>query len=123
MTTENKALIANFMEYPGDGNGLYFTPNDVSEKLVSPDELPYDTDWNWIMSVVEKIEGLNLPDEKTEDYSLNVHIEYGDCWMTRDDDDETKLLFWHHSENSGDKKGSVVNSILEFINWYNTQSK
>ena len=49
----NNEMIANYMEYPGDGKGLYFAPD--SEELVSADDLPYHSSWIWLMEVFNKL--------------------------------------------------------------------
>ncbi len=76
------------------------------------EELKFDSDWNWIMEVVEKIEQTYV----TDSYSrLN-------------DDDKHEFNIWNKTTTEicgrGDtKKEAVVQAIWEFLNYYNKKSK
>lgn len=100
-TEENNTLIANFMEYPGDGTGLYFTPHDSSEKLVSPGELPYHTSWDWIMPVVQKC----LDSTPGTNYSKSERFQ-----------SYLGVMDFRSIE-------AIYEAVVQFINWYNTQEK
>jgi hypothetical protein len=93
-TLKNNRLIAEFMNYNLEivNNEVYFTHDDMLESL-SDEELHYDTDWNWLMEVVEKIEKVG----KTE-FKFSVEFE------------KVKL-----SSNIE----SVYNACIEFVKWYN----
>jgi len=115
METENNKLIAEFMEYPGDGEGLYFDiESDII--LIQANKLPYSTDWNWLMEVVEKIESL-------------TDINSNGCFMELESigfnakfifDDGTRIL----KDSKGETKiEAVYNACVEFIKWHNNQIK
>ena len=52
---ENNILIAKFMTLQENKGSYYFPKND---EWIPNVELEYDTSWNWLMPVVEKIESL-----------------------------------------------------------------
>lgn len=104
-TTENNKLIAEFMEYPSNGFGKYICP--VKDIPVEADELPYHTSWDWLMPVVEKIEGCDgVSDEEV------VTIEYHDC-----------IIPYHQGEiraiGADSKIDAVYQAVVAFIKWYN----
>jgi hypothetical protein len=103
MKTDNE-LIAEFMEYPSDGSGLFFTPHDSSNDLVSPTELPYKTSWDWLMPVVEKIE--SLPNELCAEY----------FWNTDDSKKHNDFRIFRVPNIT-----QLFNEIVEFIKWFNEQ--
>jgi len=57
-TTENNKITAEFMGYKEYNHGSYktFSKDDKSHYFDST--LQYDSDWNWLMPVIEKIESL-----------------------------------------------------------------
>ena len=62
MTTENNKIIAKFMGYIDNGcseEGFLINPTtNYDEDII---ELKFNSDWNWLMEVVEKIESLKSP--------------------------------------------------------------
>jgi hypothetical protein len=97
-TLENNRLIAEFMNYNLEivNNEVYFTHDDMLESL-SDEELHYDTDWNWLMEVVEKISDILH-------YSLNATLDF------LSEKQESDGLY---------TKEEVYNACVEFIKWYN----
>ena len=100
MNTENNKLIADFMKlsYIDDtkyienlkemkSNGLYF------EQGYMTSELKYDTDWNWLMKVVEKILDISLNLD-----SMEMYYNITDCIPNI-----TQAHF----------------AVVDFIKWYN----
>jgi hypothetical protein len=72
----------------------------------------FDTDWNWLMEVVEKIETLD-----DEDFNFNISITGVE--ISNVNNFETIVLY-----NSGANKITVVyDACIEFIKWYNQQEK
>jgi hypothetical protein len=94
--------------------------------------LEFDTDWNWIMPVIEKIESL---DESETHYqwehidgstisnfvNYEVDIERNECriWMNLELDPPDLVA----KGEMGNKKESTVHAIWEFLNWYNEKNK
>lgn len=71
--------------------------------------LRYDSDWNWLMPVVEKIESIN--------YS-SVQIKEGLCHISYHDTNG----YWNHKKIDGHPKIiSTHKAVIEFIKWYNSQ--
>jgi hypothetical protein len=91
---EGNTLITEFVEYPGDGKGMYF---DNLNQLVFPEDLPYHRDWNWLMTAIKKI--------------LNIVSELDD--MER---------FWQITDQIPDIR-EVYRQVIYFIKWYNTKEK
>lgn len=106
-TTENNKLIAEFI-----GCKAIFKDKKEYQMVThenmcyGANELQYHKDWNWLMEVVEKIESLdnnfiiegnkgfiNIPQRKQVEVRKETKIE------------------------------AVYNACVEFIKWYNKQSK
>jgi hypothetical protein len=115
---ENNKLIADFMglRYAEDSvyidtlkemkaNGVYF------EQGYMASELKYDTDWDWLMAVVEKIESLGNEFFIVESRCIIAH--------NTDKSIETIIYF----ENMGKKIDACYDSVVQFIKWYNEQTK
>lgn len=94
---ENNKLIAEFMDYE-----------------CGSDWEKFQTSWDWLMPVVEKIESLNFNDSKG-DYSFNVFIIYGDCSIKDDEEIRNGLWICKHSLDSMSKIESTYNAVVEFI--------
>ena len=104
---DNK-LVGEFM-------GLHFHGANENSTIIdgcemSLDGLVYDTDWNWLMSVVDKIESMGWRFLIVED---EVDIE--SHW-----DNPIDKSFGTYCE-SGIKIKSTYRAVLEFIKWHNKQ--
>jgi hypothetical protein len=114
-TLENNKLIADFMGMViSSVPNKYWTEKNHESighgKLV---ELKYDTDWNWLMDVVESI---NI----TDDYRFSIQINTMDTYVH--DAKTNKYIF--RSEAKWQPKellNSVYEAVIEFIKWYNNQ--
>lgn len=103
-TTENNIKFAKFLG--GWKQDKYFvieTPFFKSLKscILSPTELKFNSDWNWLMQVVEKIESLS-----TEQKVIN--------WSR-----QNKNIFDFKLTES--KIEAVYIACISFIDWYNEQ--
>lgn len=116
-TTENNKLIAEFMGYhyvaETTSTHDYFM---VKGRYIRPDGIIFDTDWNWLMRVVEKIENTKY-DNLTFDVFISknkTHIHYSanNEWFSN--------IFLHEGKT---KIENTYNACVEFINWYNEQNK
>ncbi len=101
---ENNKIIAEFMGLSKNRH-LYESP--ISGKYI--EVLKYDTSWNWLMEVVEKIESLPNGRFKIEIYNNICRI------YDHEEFDEIVEL----SEKT--KIEATYNACVEFINWYNQQ--
>ncbi|HEY6143774.1 MAG TPA: hypothetical protein VIV55_10220 [Flavobacterium sp.] len=116
-TTENNKLIAEFMgakdlhntnEYELYGFIEDIDDGEDEQHHFTPEQMLFDSDWNWLMEVVGKIEGLN--------YWVN-RID-GDVWIV----DNNKEIIINNQYHSGGIE-AVYKSVLEFVKWYNEQEK
>ena len=124
METDN-ILIAKFMgeklpyinnqgrfEYMVEGAGLISSTN--AEDLYKFLKYNYNTDWNRLMQVVEKIESLD-----SGIYTLI--FQQKSCLIWNNDKGE-ELEFFNSSFKAETKIEAVYNACLEFIKWYNENS-
>ena len=121
MTTENNKIIAEFMGWEIKN---YSTP--ISD-IVTPygqlteTQLKFNSDWNWLMEVVEKIESLE-DTERFEITNSGVNITH---YQTK----EVKFIYNGYHTNKGmylltekavdTKIEAVYMAVVEFIKWYN----
>lgn len=116
MNTENKKSIAEFLGarevYDGEFEmyGIIEVINDGEDEqhFFKPDEMPFDSDWNWLMEVVERIE----IDNSIEFYICQQRVNIA---HNTDDSIETFIIV----DITGTKKQAVYNACVEFIKWYN----
>jgi hypothetical protein len=103
-TTENNKIIAEFMEINTAFDDT-FSINPMT-KYGCWEKMKYDTDWNWLMEVVEKIESLGY-DLFIETFEVRIE-KY------------RETLFRQHTKVSNQTKiKAVYNACVEFIKWYN----
>jgi len=109
---ENNRLIAEFMNYNLEivNNEVYFTHDDMLESL-SDEELHFDTDWDWLMTVVDKIENYN---EFT-----SVLFYPNSCTIIKSREFPADDNYFEISIDSFTKIEAVYNACVEFIKWYN----
>ena len=125
---ENNKIIAEFLDWEFDDLSETFETPFL--KLVDPQafgdeqfscklqdfELEFHSDWNWLMSVVEKIE--NLQDENNCAI-YNVQIEQSFTEIIDNHTSETII----YDIDADSKIEAVYNTVIEFIKWYNEQNK
>ena len=108
MNTEtNNKLMAEFMGLTRDrpSPDMFFNMEDCPNAVSF--EVKYNTDWNWLMAVVEKIESM--------DFVLN--IRQGHVSIVNN---SGKTPFYTGSDIVEESKiESVYNTCIEFIKWYN----
>jgi hypothetical protein len=108
-TTENNRLIAEFLEFQQTNIGWYDTEEVLlrTERDNTFDDLKFHTDWNWLMKVVDKIEGYNYGATLfiIEDERCHVNTQNG---FEIDSVGHTKIE-------------AVYNACVEFVKWYNEQ--
>ena len=107
-TEETNKVIAEFMEHKPTFE-VYI--DDVLTTLERPVK-NYNSDWNWLMEVVEKIENLSKEGE-TYMFSItkfSARVTYKGSRIVDLPIDNTKIE-------------AVYNACVEFIKWYNEQNK
>ena len=130
METAN-ILIAKFMgeklpyinnqdrfEYMVEGAGLISSTN--VEDLYRFLRYNYNTDWNRLMQVVEKIESLGYR-TLTENECFMITKSKLSSFDVRSKDDYNTIFSDNYEINhyGGSKKENVYNACVEFIKWYN----
>lgn len=105
---DNNKLIAEFMglETP---DGIYFeylTKDGHRSELTHFMLLKYHLEWNWLMSVVDKIQSI-------EDGYYCVTIDHNVCTIWNED------FTYNESEISYSTMDAVYKAVVLFINWYN----
>ena len=101
---ESNKLIAEFMGFQETSIGWYDADECLHEKDNTFDTLRFDTDWNWLMPVVEKIENYN------DGYTL-VIIEDERCHINTQNGYKVDVVM--HT-----KIRAVYDSCCNFIEWY-----
>ena len=125
---QDNKLIAEFMGYHYVAETKithdYFI---VKGRYIRPNGIKFDTDWNWLMDVVDKIESLGATTRVKSNYNqfikANVHqvtieIEKGEL-------SEGNKVFWgdgfiyqNHSNSNVRKIEAYYESVVNFIKWY-----
>lgn len=105
---EGNKLIADFMNYPkeGEGSAYYYAMKHCYEN----NNMKYHTSWDWLMPVVEKIHA---------ETDVWVTIMYNCCkmhWMTIGVHEPIMI-------DEVPTVEAVYTAILQFITWYNQQPK
>lgn len=116
-TTENNKLIAEFMGLVRSSVvDKYWTEKDSEGIGIGQlKELRYDTDWNWLMEVVEKIESIIFDNNNSFNVTIGstnycvIQDSNGDTYESVEDYGETKLL-------------TTYKAIVKFIKWYNEKN-
>lgn len=128
---EKNKLIAEFMgvfdKILSTGNihswsdaPFYYTTEDTKEKVIKNicKYSKYDSDWNWLMQVVEKIHSMQ---------SYGVLINPNGTYI-QDEDDKVICMTFKNEEVNGEIISSsnieaTFNCCVEFIKWYNELNK
>lgn len=112
MKTDNE-LIAEFMGFPAEYQDLKFTGGYETKKR----KVKYDTSWDWLMPVVEKITNIYCKDiennwthEEGRKFNSVLDIKLSVA-STPDSDYENEGIDFVHYK------------VVEFIKWYNEQKK
>lgn len=118
-TQENNKLIAEFLGVYQDDKGYWGFTNTKEHQRWHTDRFldatHYDTDWNWLMDVVSKIESIVWED--LNDTSFNVTIGATSYCVIQDNNGGVIEIIGQGST----KIESVYKACVEFIKWYNEQ--
>ena len=105
-TEKSNKLIAEFMGivYPKLNNVIV-----IDNVVVKEHELKYNISWDWLMPVVEKIEG-----QQTDNglFEFRIHIEKT---LIVSSEDFTTYI----ESDGGNRFENTYNAVVEFINEYN----
>lgn len=125
MTTKEKnKLLAEFLELkPINVFGRYsISKNHIHVNCETEEEAfesfcksaKFDTDWNWLMEVVEKIENLN-------EY-ISIYLYPQGCTISKCKEFEGDKDYFDISIDGDSKIEAVYNACVEFIQWYYRQN-
>lgn len=114
-------LIAEFMGATAYKHGIFEAvnfPEATKEGFKSYDliYLQYHSSWDWIMTVVEKIESLSY--NKGRHYY--IHITQSHVQFLIDRTNETPFSKWGSTNN---KLQAIYKAVIQFIKWYNERKQ
>lgn len=128
-TIEDNKLIAEFIGYPKNtykevgaklvDNIYVWYLNDMDHYYINGDwidevQLRFDTDWNWIMKAVDKIESMSYA--KGRHYYLLIDQSHVQIRI-----DRMNYQPYGKWGSTNDKLKAIHNAVIEFINFYNRQ--
>lgn len=130
---ENNMLIAKFMGLEHENNGLHFkvrfTENISRSYSYKNEDFKFDISWDWLMPVVDKIEGLEFKNKDASTLYYDVMI-LPDAIIIQRNDTEESLIVVNKSEGVGvlynhrvmlfeNKKIALYEAVVEFITFFN----
>lgn len=95
--------------------GFYCANIKNCKEVSFKNDLKYNLSWDWLIPVVEKIEGFIF--ENDEYYNFQI---LGGCCVYIISSHGNELIT---SDNGRSKLECVYNAVIEFILWYNQQNK
>lgn len=106
---DNNKLIAEFMGLVRSSvvDRYWTEKNSEGIGVGQLKELRYDTDWNWLMKVVDRINALNNV--------LSINENY--VYITNNERSEVLV-----DVVAGDMLEATYRAVVEFINYYNKQN-
>ena len=123
MNVENNKIIAEFLKLEKDNLGNYFIKDWGFE---TTENFKFDTDWNWLMTVLEKIK--NIPNKEVQGmlrYEFDVILDVPHAQIVQ----SYKLYFGDKTDKYFDVikyEGTFIentfNACVEFIKFYNLNS-
>ena len=118
---EFNKLCAEFLGWNLE-DGYYNRDMHHEYSFVKDDELKFHSDWNWIIEVVEKIENLRGVTVETNnnwvgEFTIVIRCSgYSGTYYKSINKPRVS-----HGQDFRTKKEAVVESIWQFLNWYNEQ--
>ena len=107
---ENNKLIAEFLGLEKFKDLLATIHNGkINISIDIYEQSKFDTDWNWLMEVVEKIRVTEKCNDFNINYSCDVKIECEDY----------DKVFEVYTSNTINTLQAVYEACIEFIKWYN----
>lgn len=107
-TIANNKLIAEFMGYKINPSKMMVFDGISGQYFL--DRLYYNSSWEWLMTVVEKITNQNHRFMMKSDEGQH----YCEIWCYQDN-----LISYEIEVFEETQIGSVYTAILQFINWHN----
>ena len=123
---ENNKLIAEFMgmKYSDERS---FNDGEWTHSIKSLSK--FETEWNWLMPVVDKIERKHKANFRTEClwnefiecsiYQVIVSIEQGEMSKDKSCIYDSKKIYWYIGDSVKCKREATYKAVVEFIKTYN----
>jgi hypothetical protein len=112
--TENNKLLAEFLGLTLEQEQERIFIQGLGTKLI---EDTFNTDWNWLMEVVEKIENITI-----QKLSFNFNIQKDGVSLFYSHINEPKEQIEMYFEwRQKTKIANTYKIAIEFIKWYNEQ--
>ena len=105
----NNKLIAEFLCWDINSPSTFPTYLHQEEETQGYWELKFDTDWNWLMEAVDKIESFG--------YVFQLQGNSATFFKNK----TFKEPIWNDSFIGNTKLKATYNAVVEFIKWYNEQ--
>lgn len=105
----NNKLIAEFLGWDINSPSTFPIHLHQEEETQGHWEFKFDTDWNWLMEVVDKIDSLG--------YIFKLQGNSATFFKNK----TFKEPIWNDSFIGNTKIEATYNAVVEFIKWYNEQ--
>lgn len=121
---ENNKLIAEFMGFVADksfevkladgiNTSYYYRKDDV---VHLPERMRYNSSWDWLMGVIEKIESLPAM-EDNGNFFFEIHQDSVTVFNSTRMDIVIEVI------GQGSRINNTYKAVIEFIQWYNQETK
>lgn len=112
-TTETNKKLAEFLGFELSHKIERVPNNEIFKEHINlitdnADNLPFHNDWNWLMTVIEKIESLG--------YCVDIKLEY--CRIVPQGKPNEYIVKFGEGDN---KFEATYNACSMFVDWYNNQ--
>ena len=124
---ENNKLIAEFLGWEKiylEGCVEYILPESLTDPIYKLDSrfiLEFDSNWNWLMEVVEKITSILMLDDNYKYNYLYIGYDF------EDNEHYVNLYVSEDTQLNGSSKNSKIEAtyeaVVNFINFYNKQKE
>jgi hypothetical protein len=105
--SKNNKLIAEFM---GLSRQLHMTEHLITGEYISSDEMEFNSSWDWLMPVMEKIEKITV-------FCVVMVKPNGGTLISVLDVDDNVLFEAHPKAHSPIR--NAYRAVIRFVEWYN----
>jgi hypothetical protein len=116
---ESNKLLAEFMGCYQNNEGFWGFENTPNHKTWNNDRFldctKYDTDWNWLIEIVEKIESF-VDENKHAKYNFITEQSFVEIIDNNTSDTIVEI-------DRDTKMEATYNACVQFVQWYNNQNK
>ncbi len=119
-STIDHTAIAEFMEFIKEKNNHYTIKMGGVFTVCAPFAMKFNTDWNWLMPVIDKINSFTEPDND-DAFMFNVTINAALCEIHSTPESKRGFEEIVCNEHGATSIEYVYLAIVDFIKWYNKQ--